>query len=143
MSALDEQFHKLWGQAKEQVYDKPAWIEMQRQIQEWADTPSWFADKLLELWPFLKQETHNELLRALKERKPEVHALVADRLEWKPFTKDFDYVKKFYDVKLSDGTIVEQCWPNSGFLNEMSGCRIFDHKDSVSVRLSLRHPMDD
>lgn len=35
--------------------------------------------------------------------------------DFKPWdgTKDY-YEKRFYDVRLPDGTIVEKCWPNAG-----------------------------
>lgn len=148
MSALDEQFHKLWGQAKEQSYDKPAWIEMQRLLEEWENEPKWFAKKLLELWDFLNVGTQLELLAKLKEKKPKVYELVAEALIWHDFTENFDYAKKFYDVQLPDGTVIEQCWPNAGGMNESMNPnavkdRRFMPKDNVKVRLSLRHPMDD
>lgn len=64
--------------------------------------------------------------------------------EWEPFTKDFDYWKKFYDVMLPDGTIVEQCWPNAGKMNAINGDgRTWGHEDNIKVRLSKKHPMDD
>jgi hypothetical protein len=64
--------------------------------------------------------------------------------EWEPFTKDFDYWKKFYDVMLPDGTIVEQCWPNAGWMNAINGDgRKWGPEDNIKVRLSLKHPMDD
>lgn len=146
MSALDEQFHKLWGQAKEQCYDKPAWIEMQRLMGEWTEAPKWFAEKLLKLWPLLRAETQAEILTKLQEKEPKVYEIVAERLLWQPFTEDFDYEKKFYDVQLPDGTVIEQCYPNSGVLNAINGSpgkAVYTHKDNIKVRLSLRHPMDD
>lgn len=148
MSELDAQFHKLWGQAKEQSYDKPAWIEMQRLMEEWAEEPKWFAAQLLKLWPLLQVTTQAELLVQLKKKRPKVYDLIAEALVWHDFTADFDYDKKFYDVQLQDGTIVEKCWPNAGGMNESMNPdavadRRFMPKDNVKVRLSLRHPMDD
>jgi hypothetical protein len=54
-----------------------------------------------------------------------------------PFTEDFDYVKDFYDVKLSDGTIIKKCWSNGGLMNgidENTGKWSF--KDNIEVRIS-------
>ncbi len=66
-----------------------------------------------------------------------------DWAEWQPFTEDFDYEKKFYDVLLPNGTIVEQCWPNSGIMNAIMTKGRYYPKDNVKVRISHRHPMDD
>jgi hypothetical protein len=35
--------------------------------------------------------------------------------EWQPYISDYD--KYEYDVKLKDGTIVENCYPNAGKFN--------------------------
>lgn len=67
-----------------------------------------------------------------------------DWAEWRQFTEDFDYEKKFYDVLLPTGEIVEQCWPNSGIMNEINqGRGKFRPQDNIKVRISHRHPMDD
>lgn len=61
---------------------------------------------------------------------------------WKDFVDDFRYNKEFYDTLLPSGEIVEQCWPNAGFMTAGDGRR-WSGKDGVKVRLSLKHPMDD
>lgn len=66
-----------------------------------------------------------------------------DWAEWRMFTVDFDYEKKFYDVLLPDGKIVEQCWPNSGLMNAINSGTRYGPRDNIKVRLSHRHPMDD
>jgi hypothetical protein len=38
--------------------------------------------------------------------------------EWQPYINDYD--KFEYDVKLKDGTIVENCYPNGGKFNSIS-----------------------
>lgn len=35
--------------------------------------------------------------------------------EWQPYLNDYD--KFEYDVKLKDGTIITNCYPNAGFFN--------------------------
>lgn len=51
------------------------------------------------------------------------------------FTEDFDYVKDFYEVLLSDGTIVPKCWPNAGLMNatDRTG-RSWDANSGIKVR---------
>ena len=34
--------------------------------------------------------------------------------EWKVF--DWDYEKKFYDVRLKDWTIIKNCWANAWYM---------------------------
>jgi hypothetical protein len=50
--------------------------------------------------------------------------------EWQPYTGDYD--KFEYDVKLEDGTIVENCYPNGGKFNSIS-----DEYDAQSFDESL------
>jgi hypothetical protein len=38
--------------------------------------------------------------------------------EWQPYINDYD--KFEYDIKLKDGTIVENCYPNGGMFNSVS-----------------------
>jgi hypothetical protein len=35
--------------------------------------------------------------------------------DWHVF--DSSYIKRFYDVKLPDGTIIHNCYPNGGIMN--------------------------
>lgn len=32
--------------------------------------------------------------------------------DWKPYTGDYD--KRWYDIKLKDGRVYKDCWPNAG-----------------------------
>jgi hypothetical protein len=50
--------------------------------------------------------------------------------EWQPYTGDYD--KFEYDIKLEDGTIVENCYPNGGKFNSIS-----DEHDAQSFDESL------
>lgn len=38
--------------------------------------------------------------------------------DWQPYTGDYD--KFEYDIKLIDGTVVENCYPNAGEFNSIS-----------------------
>lgn len=63
--------------------------------------------------------------------------------DWFPLVQGFDYDKKFYDVKLNDGTIIEHCWPNAGRFTPMAQAdRTFGPEDNVCVRWSVTHPCD-
>jgi hypothetical protein len=58
--------------------------------------------------------------------------------EWKPY--NCNYEKKWYDIKLHDGTIINTCYPNSGwFHNEYLG--MFREERVKMFRLSKEHPM--
>ena len=64
--------------------------------------------------------------------------------EWVPFTAEFDYVKKFYDVKLRSGEIIYHCWPNAGYMIDINGSGFkFGPEDEIQVRRSRTHPEDD
>lgn len=56
---------------------------------------------------------------------------------WKTWTGN-NYLKTWYDVKLSDGTVIEHMWPNAGRLSGKG----YDLgvEDNVDVRLSLDSP---
>ena len=59
--------------------------------------------------------------------------------EWQPYIGDYD--KFEYDVKLKDGTIVENCYPNGGIFNSISGehnKQGFDENDVVEIRFSQK-----
>ena len=63
--------------------------------------------------------------------------------DWVPLVQGFDYDKKFYDVKLSDGTIIEHCWPNAGRFTPMDQTnRSIGPEHNVCVRWSRTHPCD-
>ena len=52
-----------------------------------------------------------------------------------------EYWKREYDIKLKDGTIVENCYPNGGKFNSISdehNQQDFDEKDVVEIRFSHR-----
>ena len=71
-------------------------------------------------------------------------SVAAPQSDWQDFTPEYDYVKKFYDVLLPSGEIVEGCWPNAGYMNGiMQRNGKWSGTDGVKVRLSLKHPMDD
>lgn len=57
--------------------------------------------------------------------------------EWQPYIGDYD--KFEYDVKMKDGTIVENCYPNAGKFNSISESHdqmSFDGADVVEIRFS-------
>lgn len=57
--------------------------------------------------------------------------------EWQPYIGDYD--KFEYDVKLKDGTIVENCYPNAGKFNSVSdehNQMQFDEADVSFIRFS-------
>lgn len=39
--------------------------------------------------------------------------------EWAPYTGK--YLKSFYDIKLKDGRIIRDCWPNNGKFRRTDG----------------------
>lgn len=56
---------------------------------------------------------------------------------WLPFTDDFAYKKMYYDVKLHNGTILYNCWPNAGKMNETGNHRSergYTPEDQILVR---------
>lgn len=57
--------------------------------------------------------------------------------EWQPYRGDYD--KFEYDVKLKDGTIVENCYPNGGEFNSISdehNRQSFPESEVVEIRFS-------
>ncbi|MDQ5929995.1 MAG: hypothetical protein QG594_1778 [Bacteroidota bacterium] len=59
--------------------------------------------------------------------------------EWQPYIGDYD--KFEYDIKLQDGTVVENCYPNGGKFNSISDeheRQSFDEKDVAEIRFSQR-----
>lgn len=72
--------------------------------------------------------------------------------EWRPFTGA--YYKLFYDVKMPDGTVYAQLWPNGGLFrayvddprsqfrkNKRKLEILIDEKSSAMMRVSPEHPM--
>lgn len=58
---------------------------------------------------------------------------------WQPYISDYD--KFEYDVKLKDGTIVENCYPNGGEFNSISDLhdgQFFNERDVMEIRFSQR-----
>ncbi len=56
---------------------------------------------------------------------------------WQPYINDYD--KFEYDVKLKDGTIVENCYPNGGKFNSISDLhdgQSFDESEVLEIRFS-------
>lgn len=56
---------------------------------------------------------------------------------WQPYINDYD--KFEYDVKLKDGTIVENCYPNGGKFNSISDLhdgQCFDEIEVSEIRFS-------
>lgn len=47
--------------------------------------------------------------------------------EWAPYSGE--YLKRWYDVKLKNGDIVKDCWPNAGFFHS------FDEEDQFKGRI--------
>lgn len=60
-----------------------------------------------------------------------------DYFDWRTFNGN-NYIKSFYDVKLSDGKIIEFCQPNAGVMRK--GDLRFDESSGVKVRLSSTMP---
>lgn len=59
--------------------------------------------------------------------------------EWQPYIGDYD--KYEYDIKLKDGTLIENCYPNGGLFNSISDehdTQAFDEKEVVEIRFSQR-----
>jgi hypothetical protein len=59
--------------------------------------------------------------------------------EWQPYINDYD--KFEYDVKLKDGTIVENCYPNGGNFNSVSDLhndQSFDESEVSEIRFSQK-----
>jgi len=57
--------------------------------------------------------------------------------EWQPYLKDYD--KFEYDIRLKDGTIIENCYPNGGKFNSISDLhdgKSFDENDVSEIRFS-------
>lgn len=57
--------------------------------------------------------------------------------EWQPYIGDYD--KQEYDIKLHDGTIVENCYPNGGKFNSLSDehdRQSFDESLVIEIRFS-------
>lgn len=57
--------------------------------------------------------------------------------EWQPYINDYD--KFEYDVKLKDGTIVENCYPNGGKFNSISDLHdglCFEDTEVLEIRFS-------
>ena len=56
---------------------------------------------------------------------------------WQPYINDYD--KFEYDVKLKDGTIIENCYPNGGKFNSISDLhseQSFDESEVLEIRFS-------
>jgi uncharacterized protein YecA (UPF0149 family) len=63
--------------------------------------------------------------------------------EWQPYINDYD--KFEYDVKLKDGTMVENCYPNGGKFNSMSDLhnnQMFDESEVAEIRFSQSPRME-
>lgn len=68
---------------------------------------------------------------------------------WVPYQPHRQRDKKFYDIKLRDGTIVECCWPNGLHFTPMGGQQIpkkaglppYPDYRVIAIRL-CKHPMD-
>ena len=59
--------------------------------------------------------------------------------EWQPYIGDYD--KYEYDVKLKDGRVIENCYPNAGKFNSISpehDRQSFDENDVVEIRFSQK-----
>jgi len=58
---------------------------------------------------------------------------------WQPYINDYD--KFEYDIRLKDGTIVENCYPNGGKFNSISDLhngQLFDESEVSEIRFSER-----
>jgi len=47
---------------------------------------------------------------------------MTDKHKWIKFTGDYE--KKFYDIKLTDGTEILHCWPNAGNFHSKCGMHV-------------------
>jgi hypothetical protein len=57
--------------------------------------------------------------------------------EWQPYINDYD--KFEYDIKLKDGTVVENCYPNGGIFNSISDLHdgwVFEEIEVAEIRFS-------
>lgn len=59
---------------------------------------------------------------------------------WQYFDENFDYQKDFYQVRLPDGTVIDECWPNDGKMNSPKGDV---WANGVYVRPDEKHWMGD
>ena len=50
--------------------------------------------------------------------------------EWQEY--DGNYEKVEYDIKLTDGTVIENCWPNAGTFHVLDDTRRIINGDSVT-----------
>lgn len=54
-----------------------------------------------------------------------------------------EYLKQEYDIKLNDGTIIKNCWPNAGYFHELLGeCRLISEDQIDMIRPSSVHSLD-
>lgn len=51
-------------------------------------------------------------------------------------------LKQEYDVKLNDGTVIENCWPNAGHFDELAGEHRSISEDQVSMIKPSTHSLD-
>jgi hypothetical protein len=58
---------------------------------------------------------------------------------WQPYINDYD--KFEYDVKLNDGTIVENCYPNGGKFNSIYNydCKVWGSVHQI-LQFATHHP---
>ncbi len=55
--------------------------------------------------------------------------------EWIPW--DGNYVKEFYDIKLHDGKVLRNCWPNAGRMHDLHGNgRQYRKEDVAAIRVA-------
>lgn len=57
--------------------------------------------------------------------------------EWQPYINDYD--KYEYDIKLQDGTVIENCYPNGGLFNSHSDVNSgedFNETEVAEIRFS-------
>lgn len=47
-----------------------------------------------------------------------------------------EYLKQEYDIRLNDGTVIKNCWPNAGYFHELLG----EHRLIAGGLVSMTKP---
>lgn len=56
---------------------------------------------------------------------------------WLPYNGN--YVKKVYDIKLKDGSVIEGCWPNAGSFMKLNSSKQYAGDKVEFVRASKKN----
>lgn len=91
------------------------------------------------------QESHVGFGKTQEEAKKNLVKAIYDSVGKDGFAPfEGEYEKRFYDVRLPDGEIVLNCWPNAGFMNETAQV---DHQRQWSAgeceyRVAVKDPYE-